>query len=376
MRIAIVHSEYRGGNLSGENQMAEHSSITLRTNGFEVETIRVSTHELENTRNYKARTALNVFLGRGIDITSQLDNFKPDLIVCHNTFPNIGFAWMKNRDEPIITFLHNYRYFCASATLNRNQENCELCPTKNPIYSLVHKCYKDSFFATLPIYLHQITPYFLKNEFVIPKKFIALSERSRKQFINYGIPDDKIETVNNFIPRYFSRPKLHSDFSSKWIYAGRITTEKGIGKLLEELPHDIELDIYGDGPERINLARKFASNRIRFLGSIPSEELSELLPSYQGAFFPSLWSEGLPVIFLEYVRAFLPVITTKENSVGDFVSRYRNGCILEELEKGSIAHAVRQVLSARDVFSKRSERCYEEEFTPEVWLQNFRMKCL
>jgi glycosyltransferase involved in cell wall biosynthesis len=376
MRIAIIHSEYRGGSLSGENQMVKHTANALSTYGYHVQTIKISTTEVEQVKNYKVRTALNVSLGRGQDISSSLDEFKPDLILCHNTFPNIGFAWMKNRDEPIITFLHNYRYYCASATLNRQQKNCDLCPTKNPIFSLVHKCYKDSFMATLPLYLRQVTPKSYKKELSIPKKFIALSERSREKFIEYGIPNDKIFTISNFIPRYASKPVIDSKLSRKWIFAGRITNEKGIAKLLHELPDKIELDIYGDGPDRQILETQFANERIRFLGSIPSEELSELLPSYQGAFFPSLWSEGLPVIFLEYLRALLPVITTKENSVGDFVSLYRNGYVLEKFEKEAIAFAVKTVTNSREDLSRKSGECFEMEFSPDIWMHKFRLNCL
>lgn len=376
MRIAIIHSEYRGGTLSGENQMVKHTANTLAAYGYEVQTIKVATTQLEQAKNYKLKAALNVSLGKGLDIGSRLDDFKPDLILCHNTFPNIGFAWMKNRATPVVTVLHNYRYFCASATLNRNQKNCELCPTKNPIFSLIHKCYKDSLIATLPLYLRQVTPMSHKNEFQIPKKYIALSERSREKFIEFGISEEKISTVHNFIPRYASEPEINPHFANKWIYAGRITKEKGIGKLLNELPVGIELDIYGEGPDRKIMETEFANERIRFLGSIPSEELSELLPSYFGAFFPSLWSEGLPVIFLEYLRARLPVITTKENSVGDFVSRYGNGIVLEKLDRNSIALAVATVGDSRDFLSLKSMECFELEFSPDIWMQRFRVACL
>lgn len=376
MRIAIIQSEYRGGSLSGENQMVKYSANILNSYGYKVKTIKVSSAQSEQIYSYKLKTALHVSLGKGTDISGALDDFKPDLILSHNTFPNIGSAWMKNRTESIITFLHNYRYFCASATLNRNQKDCDLCPTKNPIFALVHKCYKDSFFATLPLYLRQITPNSYRHELRIPTKFIALSERSRDRFVSLGIPMEKISLIPNFIPRYESEPLLRRELSSKWIFAGRITREKGIGELLRELPDGIEIDIYGDGPDRQILEKEFANNNTRFFGSIPSAELSELLPSYLGAFFPSLWSEGLPVIFLEYLRAGLPVITTKENSVGDFVSLYGNGFVLEELRKQTLELAVTHVMKSRDYLSVRSKKCYEMEFSPEIWIRRFEMTCL
>jgi len=376
MRIAIIQSEYRGGSLSGENQMVKYSANILNSYGYKVKTIKVSSEQSEQIYSYKLKTALHVSLGNGTDISGELDDFKPDLILSHNTFPNIGSAWMKNRPESIITFLHNYRYFCASATLNRNQKDCDLCPTKNPIFALVHKCYKDSFFATLPLYLRQITPNAYKHELRIPTKFIALSERSRDRFVSLGIPMEKISLIPNFIPRYESEPLLRRELSSKWIFAGRITREKGIGELLRELPDGIEIDIYGDGPDRQILEKEFANNKTRFFGSIPSAELSELLPSYLGAFFPSLWSEGLPLIFLEYLRAGLPVITTKENSVGDFVSLYGNGFVLEELRKQTLELAVTHVMKSRAYLSVRSKECYEMEFSPEIWIRRFELTCL
>lgn len=376
MRIAIIHSEYRGEFLSGENQMVKYIAEILTVHGYDVQTIKASTTELDEAKDYKLRTALNVSLGRGVNINQALDDFMPDLILCHNTFPNIGSEWMKNRTTPIFMFLHNYRYFCASATLFRRQKGCELCPTKNPIFSLVNRCYKDSLIATIPLYLRQVTPIALKNEFQKPTKFIALSERSREKFIEFGISQEKISVLNNFIPRYSSKPKIDSNLTNKWIFAGRITEEKGIEKLLEELPLRIELDIYGDGPDRKRLEKAFANERIRFLGSIRSEKLSEMLPSYQGAFFPSLWSEGLPVIFLEYVRAHLPIITTKDNSVGDFVARYGNGIILEKFDCISIAHAVAKIENSRDFLSSKSKECFELEFCPDIWIKRFRMECL
>lgn len=376
MRIAIIHSEYRGGTLSGENQMVEHTAQTLAVHGYEVKLIKISTAQLENKRNYKLKTALNVSLGTGSNINKELAHFIPDIILCHNTFPNIGSAWMKNTTSPIILFLHNYRFFCASATLNRKQESCELCAIKNPIFSLIYKCYKDSLITSLPLYIRQVTPMKRRSEFQIPAKYIALSERSREKFIEFGIPREKIFRLNNFIPRYKSEPEINPEFANKWVFAGRITNEKGIGKLLRELPVEIELDIYGEGPDREILEKEFANNRIRFLGSISSEVLSGLLPSYFGAFFPSLWSEGLPVIFLEYVRARLPIITTKENSVGDFVSIYGNGVVVEKLDSKSIAIAVQEIENSRDLLSYKSLECYEQEFTPEIWMKKFVQLCL
>src|SRR5690606_22305306 len=77
-------------------------------------------------------------------IEKRISEAKPDVIHAHNIFPLISpsIFHKTGRQAARIVTLHNYRLFCPSATLNRNNNVCTSClDSRSNLPALVYGCY-------------------------------------------------------------------------------------------------------------------------------------------------------------------------------------------------------------------------------------------
>jgi glycosyltransferase involved in cell wall biosynthesis len=136
-------------------------------------------------------------------------------------------------------------------------------------------------------------------------------------------------------------------------------------KLVEHLPSDIELDVYGSGPEMRKI-RRIAAPNVRLMGQVSQEQLQEALPRYQGMLFPSGWWEGIPGAVLMALQAGIPVVARAGSSGADLVLSYGLGAIYEGNE---ISAAISKVKSTRININKEKLRLAEVEFSEFTWLE-------
>ncbi len=109
------------------------------------------------------------------------------------------------------------------------------------------------------------------------------------------------------------------------ITTSRLVQKNGIGDLIEAmryLPESVKLLILGSGGLESNLKLKTSNlkltNRIRFVGYIPHEQLPSYLHAADIFCRPSL-SEGMGISFVEAMAAGLPVVATPVGGIPDFL---------------------------------------------------------
>ena len=95
-------------------------------------------------------------------------------------------------------------------------------------------------------------------------------------------------------------------------------------RALADLPQDVRLVVAGSGPEEKNLkqlAQKLGVvGRVEFLGYVDHARLPALLHAADIFIRPSR-SEGMGISFVEAFAAKLPVISTQEGGLKDFISK-------------------------------------------------------
>src|SRR5581483_4850956 len=108
--------------------------------------------------------------------------------------------------------------------------------------------------------------------------FIALSQFSRRKLIQGGLPDSKVTVKPNFVD---PDPEPGGGEGGYFLYAGRLTEEKGLRVLLEcwranpDLPL---LKIAGTGPLESEVGQAAATLRnIEWVGTVSSEEVLSLM---------------------------------------------------------------------------------------------------
>jgi|LakMenE01Jun11ns_1017448.scaffolds.fasta_scaffold9940990_3 glycosyltransferase involved in cell wall biosynthesis len=368
MKIAIIFSRYTELTPSGENVMTPLYTKALQKMGHSVSMYEVKSDDFNTSNwNYKFRSAFRVASGIGVSPSIFLDQEKPDLIIIQNLFPNISSNWMKSRSEPIISFVHNFRFFCAAATFFRNDQQCFKCIENSPLAGLKYRCYKNSRLATLPLTFRHLMSTEYRPELTEPQKFVVLSETASTHLQVAGIPRNKIEVVTNFIPKTIYQGQT---YRNKWVYVGRLTPEKGILELLKNWPKGYSLDIYGTGPLQKEVEQYASKNsEIKLFPNLGREELLSKLPNYFGAVFPSQWMEGMPLVVLEFLNASLPVIALEGTSVTGLIKEGEAGIILSKISTQSLTQAFEEISSGYPKFRKNSNMLFESHFSESIWIE-------
>lgn len=184
---------------------------------------------------------------------------------------------------------------------------------------------------------------FLRNRYDIS---IACSETVKKYFLQHNpfIEPEKIVAVTNGIEIKPYRPVNRNPLAERlgipgesFVFGtvGRLVEQKGIDYLLlafeEVTAHldNVALLIVGTGPQKESLemlARQLGvSDRVVFAGY--REDVDELLQIMDCFVLPSRW-EGLPMVLMEAMAHFLPVIASDVGGVSELVRHGETGFLV------------------------------------------------
>ncbi len=172
--------------------------------------------------------------------------------------------------------------------------------------------------------------------------------------VGWGIPPERVTVVSNPAPRV---PSLPSRLEARALLAiegftlgtaGRLTRQKALEDALAALARvkDVGLVLLGDGPARAELERRAGelgiSERVRFLGSRPRDDVLALFRAVDAAILTSAW-ENLPHSVLEALAVGTPVIATSVGGVPEVVHDGVNGLLVPPRDVEAIAAAIRRI---------------------------------
>ncbi|MFO8073375.1 MAG: glycosyltransferase [Polyangia bacterium] len=186
----------------------------------------------------------------------------------------------------------------------------------------------------------------------VPSRAAAESVRG------YGVPDERIRVIPRGaeLGRFDSKkrdPRVWSRFgmngSSKVLYVGRVSREKGIDVLVDAFRQvrrkrrDAELAIVGDGPFLEELRRDNQGEGISFLGYRRDEELAELYASADVFAFPSehdTWGNAV----VEAHASGLPAVVVDRGGPAEQITDGVDGLVAPVGDAESIAGAIERLL--------------------------------
>lgn len=339
----------------------------LEGDGHEVCLVSRFTDDYAEQRTYKLRSAVTVATDHGYSPLPELKQFRPDIVHVHNLFPNYSSSWLHQWDGPLVATLHNYRSTCAAGTLYRNGSPCTECIDSGSHRAVVHRCYKQSGLATLPLAIRTRNGVAGDNVIQRADRLIALSNRSYDIFRSLGIATAKMALLPNFVDGAPYSP--HSVPGDHWVYIGRLTEEKGILTLIHSWPSGQSLHIIGDGPLRDEiLSHVDRSPNIRFVGPVSNSEVPKILAEAKGLVFPSEWPEGAPIVYVEALAAGRPVLARAGNSVADDVLQHGTGVVYSNAQQLEIG-LQRVTNNWRNVHDNALLH-FEEHYSMESWVKN------
>lgn len=371
LRVALVHSFYDSSRPSGENDVVVAETNALARAGFAVELFSARTDELQHQSTYRLRSALRVASGRGANPLSQLNEFDPDIVHVHNLFPNFSRRWVEDLRVPLVQTLHNYRPICASGTLFRSGDTCTLCPDGDRWAGIRNRCYRDSVAATAPIAWSNRRGPSADPVLRRAARLILLSQRQARQYERAGLSMDKTVISSNFLPTALEADEaaVGSPIPDEpgYVFAGRLTPEKGILQLLECWPHELPLTVIGDGPLRSEVERRTGRGRIRLRGQVSRQATVATIRSAVALVWPSIGHETFGLTYIEALSGGTPVLSFTGTPVAETVLEDGTG-VVSDWSAPSITRAASYVVQRRPELSAHCLRVFKDRYTENAYV--------
>lgn len=236
-------------------------------------------------------------------------------------------------DVKIVSTLNYYTTVCPRNEAMNNGQVCNSCSHID-----MFKCAINTG-SLLDLFLSLLYRQF---SFIIDR-YIVLSNNSKRIFVMFGFPEEKIKVIPNFI---YPENLPHTFKEDALIYTGQLKECKGLDILIKSLTLvkkeiiDFKCYIIGDGVHK-NKLKKIAANLglsdvVAFTGFLAHHKLREYYLKSKIFVFPVKWPEPFGRSLIEAMNFGLPIIAS-ENIDTEIISNagliYRNNDPDELAEK-------------------------------------------
>lgn len=379
MKVLMVHNRYQ--QRGGEDSVVDAEVRLLRTNGIAVERFDVDNDDIHGIRG-KIQVSANFLLGTGAEaagerLSATLDRFQPDIVHVHNWFPTLSpsvFRRCRSAKVPVVHTLHNYRLLCVNAMLARDGHVCEECiGTTLRTPGMLHKCYRGSYLGSAVATAGMLAEWSAGTWHHSVDRFIALSEFSRKKLVQGGLPADKIVVKPNFVD---PDPGVGSGDGGYFLYAGRLTEEKGLRTLLQCWKNGADLaplKIVGAGPLQGEVAEAASTVRnVEWLGNKSGDEVLNLMARAKATLCPSLWYEAMPRVVIESLAVGTPVIASRIGSYPEMLADGESGTMFIPGDSSDLLFKLRALEQTKALRAMRptARLSFEAQYTGS---RNFSM---
>ena len=275
---------------------------------------------------------------------------KPDLahlhIFQHQLSPSIIRA-LRRESIPVVNTVHDLKVICPNYKMFNRNGICEECKGGNYYRCLANSCAKGSKLNSLvnmfEAYLHK----YLKS-YLYVDKYICPSEFYRKKFLEFGIPENKVVHIPNFIDIKQFEPCYETQ--DYFVYMGRLSEEKGIMTLVKAM-RDVKtskLCILGAGPLEEELRKEvedYGIDNIEFLGFKTGKELENVIKNSKFIVVPSEWYENCPMSVIEAMAYGKPVLGSNLGGIPELIQNEITGLIFNAGNEKDLANKLNYLLN-------------------------------
>jgi glycosyltransferase involved in cell wall biosynthesis len=380
MKVLLVHNFYGSSAPSGENQVFEAENAMLLKYGHKVGSFTRHSDYLIRSKFIGAiRGASSAIWNPFVNssLSSKINEFKPDIIHVHNTFPSIspGIFHAIDNKIPVVLTLHNYRLFCPAAIPFRQGRVCTDCLNRRSVIpSIKHGCYRDSRIATLPVAASVAAHRALGTWNDKVDAFIVLSEFQRELMVSGGLNESKIYVKPNFCPGPDGGTVVPvQERSPQVVFVGRLSKEKGVHTLVHawhlwgaDAPL---LRIIGDGPLSVELRRMSNGLPIEFLGQVSSDIVKHEIASSRLLILPSETFETFGLVIIEAFAVGTPVVVSNIGPLSSIVDNGINGAFFNVSDSVSLLSAIKNLIhkpSLLDEMSRSAHQTYKDLYSEDA----------
>lgn len=309
-------------------------------------------------------------LGSKSDFSEMLININPDIIHFHHyIWLGIEIIRAAKRTCPnakIILTLHEYIAICNNFG-QMIKTNGKLCYQYSP--RECSQCFPDK--TPEDFFLRER---YIKTYFNLVDQFISPSEFLRQRYIDWGIPEDKIQVIENGLPageKLLPACVEENEIRGRFAYFGQINPFKGVDVVIEafanlpkKLRKKVSLDIYGSGLEwqqpsyqdKINHLLGDNKKHVRYHGSYEPEELGRLMASVDWVVMGSIWWENSPLVIQEAYKFGKPVICPDIGGMAEKVKNNITGIHYRARDSIALTKVVEKIVDGKVDYEKLCEQ--------------------
>ena len=328
MKILLVNNDYR---VKGavETVVRDTADVLLK-NGHQVVILTRDSKSIKNGFDRAKAFFSGIYSFSAYrDVAALVEKERPDVVHAHNLYPLFSpsiLAACRRRSVPTILTYHDYRETCPTYFHWRDGQICELC-TGGHEYNCVLKNCRGSLVESAA---HAVRSAVARKFHLIERNatlLMALTEFSKERLCAAGFEERRIAVVPNMTKiDAAEEPAPVGDYVG---FAGRLSPEKSVETLLEAARRTgYPVKIAGDGPIREELERQAPAN-VKFLGALSGQSLCDFYRQARCIVVPSRWFEVSPLVILEAMGHFKPVVASRVGGLPTIIDDQRTGLLFE-----------------------------------------------
>lgn len=303
-----------------------------------------------------------------------VDAFAPDVAHLHNVYHQLSPSVVRllhRRGVRTVLTLHDYKLVCPTYRLLDLDGPCTACLDGKFRHAVQRRCKDGSRSASAVLALEtglhrRFGAYDDVDAFVAPSRFLYDTVSAA------GIHRDRLHHLPHFVDA--SRSPRTAAPGSRFVYAGRLSPEKGVATLLRAVAAaGVGLTVAGDGPQRAELtalAQELGAD-VRFVGALERDATLQLVAASRALVLPAEWYENQPMSVLEAMSCAVPVVATRIGGSPELVIDGQTGLLVEPGDPDGLASALRTLHAdddlARQLGAAGLARA-EREFSPQAHL--------
>jgi glycogen(starch) synthase len=403
MRILFLSNYYPPYSRGGYEQWCQEVAVELAQRGHQVQVLTSFVYTHPSVKKLDGVTVhrqlhLEVFGGlattvkkllftrtkvenKNLQYVRQLiKEFTPDVVM------NWGM-WNMPRSVPalveelmpgrVIYYLCDYWLSLPNAYLQRWQETSRQ-PAMRFIKSILGKIFLPALQAEEPVALKLEKP-------------ICVSAAVRKLLVEKGVSISHADVIygGTQVDEFLAAAKSHAKEAQqiRLVYIGRIVQDKGVHviveavrRLVNENDLALKLDLYGHGEDAYltnlidSIKNDNLSQYISFKGSVPRDQIPEILASYDAMVFPSEWPEPFARTVLEGMATGLVVIGTTTGGTGEILQNEKTGLTFSAGDAAALAVQIKKLLDNpqwRADLAEAGQQCVVNDFSFDRMVTDF-----